>query len=322
MTRSIGRRATLALGAATLAAPAIAQSGFPARPIRMYVPWGAGGTTDVQMRALCDAASRRIGQPVIIDNKSGAGGILGAQAMLTDKPDGYTLGQMPVSVFRTPLMSSRPMYDPVKDFTYIVHLCGYLFGVVVRADAPWKTFPEFLDYAKKNPGKINYGTPGIGTSLHLTMERIAAERELDWTHVPFRGFAENMNALLGGTIDVLADSSGWSQLVEDGKCRLLVTWGEQRAKRFPDAPTLREVGIDIVSASPYGIGGPKGMDPGVVKAVHDGFKDALEDPAHLAVLDRFDMPLMYKNTADYQAFVRQQIEEDRAMIQRLGLKVN
>lgn len=322
MTRTIGRRAALALGAASLAAPAIAQAGYPNKPIRMYVPWGAGGTTDVQMRALCDAAGRRIGQPVIIDNKSGAGGILGAQAMLTDRPDGYTLGQMPVSVFRTPLMSSRPMYDPLADFTYIVHLCGYLFGVVVRADAPWKTFPEFLDDAKKNPGKINYGTPGIGTSLHLTMERIAAERGLDWTHVPFRGFAENMNALLGGTIDVLADSSGWAQLVEDGKCRLLVTWGEARAKRFPAAPTLREVGIDIVSASPYGIAGPKGMDPGVVRAVHDAFKEALADPAHRAVLDRFDMPLMYKNTADYQAFVRQQIEEDRAMIQRLGLKLN
>jgi tripartite-type tricarboxylate transporter receptor subunit TctC len=322
MTLRIGRRAALALGAVTLAAPAIAQAGFPSRPIRMYVPWAPGGTTDVQMRALCDAASRRAGQPVIIENKSGAGGILGAQAMLSDKPDGYTLGQMPVSVFRTPLMSSRPMYDPLTDFTYIIHLCGYLFGVVVRADAPWKTFPEFLDYAKKNPGKINYGTPGIGTSLHLTMERIAAERELDWTHVPFRGFAENMNALLGGTIDVLADSSGWSQLVEDGKVRLLVTWGEQRAKRFPDAPTLREVGIDIVSASPYGIGGPKNMDPAVVRTIHDVFKEALNDPAHLTVLDRFDMPLMYKNSADYQAFVRQQIEEDRAMIQRLGLKLN
>ena len=322
MTHPIGRRAALALGAATLGAPAIAQPAFPSRPIRMYVPWGAGGTTDVQMRALCDAAARRMGQPVVIDNKSGAGGILGAQAMLSDKPDGYTLGQMPVSVFRTPLMSSRPMYDPVNDFTYIVHLCGYLFGVVVRADAPWKSFPEFLEHAKANPGKVTYGTPGVGTSLHLTMERIAAERGLDWTHVPFRGFAENMNALLGGTTDVLADSSGWSQLVEDGKLKLLVTWGEARANRFPDVPTLREVGIDIVSASPYGIAGPKNMDAGLVRAIHDGFKAALEDPAHLAVLERFDMPVMYKNTEDYRTFVRQQIEEDRAMIQRLGLKLN
>jgi tripartite-type tricarboxylate transporter receptor subunit TctC len=134
--------------------------------------------------------------------------------------------------------------------------------------------------------------------------------------------AENMQALLGGQIDALADSSGWAQLVEDGKLRLLVVWSEQRAKRFPDVPTLREVGIDIVSASPYGIAGPKGMDPGVVKALHDIFKDALNDPAHLAVLDRFDMPVMYKDTKDYNAFVRQQVEEDREMIRKLGLKVN
>jgi tripartite-type tricarboxylate transporter receptor subunit TctC len=322
MTHRIGRRAALALGTATFAAPAIAQAPFPNRPIRMYVPWAPGGTTDVQMRALCDAASRHAGQPVIVENKSGAGGILGAQAMLNDKPDGYTLGQMPVGVFRAPLMSSRKMYDPVNDFTYIIHLCGYLFGVVVRADAPWKTFPELLDYAKKNPGKINYGSPGVGTSLHLTMERIASERGIDWTHIPFRGIAENLNALLGGQIDVLADSSGWAQLVEDGQALLLVTWGEERTKRFPAVPTLREVGIDIVSASPYGIAGPKNMDPAVVRRLHDIIKEALYDPAHLAILERFDMPVMYKDTATYQAFVRQQIEEDRAMIEKLGLKLN
>ena len=322
MTIRHGRRAMLALGAGALAAPAIAQPAWPARPIRMYVPWAPGGTTDVQMRALCEAASRRIGQTVVPENKSGAGGILGAQAMLTDRPDGYTLGQMPVSVFRTPLMSSRPMFDPVGDFTYIVHLTGYLFGVVVRADAPWNTFADFLDHARRNPGKVNYGTPGVGTSLHITMERIAAEKGLDWTHIPFRGVAENMAALLGGQIDATADSSGWSQLVQDGKLKLLVTWGEERAKRFPEVPTLREVGIDIVSASPYGIAGPKGMDAGLVRAIHDGFKAALEDPAHLAVLERFDMPVMYKDTTDYQAFVRQQIEEDRVMIQKLGLRIN
>ncbi|HYI81903.1 MAG TPA: tripartite tricarboxylate transporter substrate binding protein, partial [Acetobacteraceae bacterium] len=270
MSPCIGRRAALALGGASLgvaaastavARSASAQSGFPNRPVRMLIPWAPGGTTDVQMRALCDAASRRLGQPVVPENKSGAGGILGAQALVSERPDGYALSQMPISVFRYPAMSSRPPFDPVADFTYVVHLCGYLFGVVVRAEAPWKTFPEFLDHAKRNPGKVNYGTPGAGTSLHITMEQVAEKRGLDWTHVPFRGAAENMQALLGGQIDALADSSGWAQLVEDGKLRLLVTWGEARAKRFPEVPTLREVGIDIVSASPYGIAGPKGMDP-------------------------------------------------------------
>jgi tripartite-type tricarboxylate transporter receptor subunit TctC len=321
MLPTIGRRAALALGAATLAAPAIAQAAYPNRPIRMYVPWAPGGTTDVQMRALCDAASRRAGQPVVVENKSGAGGILGAQAMLHDKPDGYTLGQMPVTIWRTPLMSSKPMYDPVNDFTYIIHLCGYLFGVVVRADSPWKTFPEFLDHAKQRQGEVTYGTPGVGTSLHITMERIAGDRGIDWTHVPFRGFADNLQALLGGQTDALADSSGWAELVQSGKLRLLVTWGEERAKRFPEVPTLREVGIDIVSASPYGIAGPKGMDPGVVRALHDAFKEALYDPQHTAILDRFDMPVMYKGPEDYAAFVRQQYEEDKRMIEKLGLKL-
>ena len=330
MSPCIGRRAALALGggvarlaaaSAAVARPASPSPDFRTGPIRMLIPWAPGGTTDVQMRALCDAASRRLGQPVVPENKSGAGGILGAQALLAEKPDGYALAQMPISVFRYPAMSSRPPFDPVADFTYVVHLTGYLFGVVVRAEAPWKTFAEFLDHAKRNPGKVNYGTPGAGTSLHITMEQIAEKRGLDWTHVPFRGAAENMQALLGGQIDAAAESSGWAQLVQDGKLRLLVTWGEERAKRFPEVPTLRETGIDIVSASPYGIAGPKGMDPGVVRVLHDAFKEALYDPIHLAVLDRYDMPVMYKNSADYTAFVRQQAKEEGEMVRKLGLKV-
>jgi tripartite-type tricarboxylate transporter receptor subunit TctC len=323
----IGRRAALALGGASLAGaaaparPAVAQSGgFPSRPIRMLIPWAPGGTTDVQMRVLCEAASKRLGQTVVPENRSGAGGILGPQALLNEKPDGYALAQMPISVFRYPAMSSRPPFDPAADFTYVIHLTGYLFGVVVRAEAPWKTFAEFLDHAKRNPGKVNYGTPGAGTSLHITMEQIAEKRGIDWTHVPFRGLAENMQALLGGQIDATADSSGWAQLVQDGKLRLLVTWAEERAKRFPDVPTLRETGIDIVSASPYGIAGPKGMDPGVVRVLHDAFKEALYDPSHTAILDRFDMPIMYKDSADYTAFARQLAKEEGDMVRKLGLK--
>ena len=328
MAYSISRRATLALGAAaSLASAATAQPKFPARPIRLIIPWGPGGTTDVQLRALCDAASRRLqaigaGVSVVPENKSGAGGVLGAQALLSERPDGYVLSQMPISVIRNPLMAAKPAFDPTTDFTYVIHLTGYLFGVVVRADAPWKTFEEFLDHAKRNPDKVNYGTPGVGTSLHLTMERIAGQRGIEWTHVPFRGVADNMLALLGGKIDATADSSGWGQLVQEGKLRLLCTWGEARAKRFPEVPTLKETGIDIVSISPFGIAGPKGMDPAVVRALHDLFKAALEDPGHLAVLERLDMPVMYMGSEDYTAFVRRQVTEERALIDRLGLKIN
>jgi tripartite-type tricarboxylate transporter receptor subunit TctC len=323
----ISRRGALALPLATglaapLAAPAYAQQNFPNKPIRMIVPWGAGGTTDVQMRAFCEAAGRRLGVAIVIENRSGAGGVLGAQLLLSTQPDGYVLSQMPISVFRQPLMNSRALFDPLTDFSYIIHATGYLFGIVVQANAPWQNLGELIEAARREPGKLNYGTPGVGTSLHLTMEQIARLQRIEWTHIPFRGVAENMQNLLGGQIQITADSSGWVPMVEEGRLRCLATWGEARAKRFPNVPTLRESGIDIVSISPYGLAGPKNMDPGIVRVLHDAFKDALFDPSHIAVLDRYDMQPNYKNSADYTAFVRQTMEEERKLIQELGIRLS
>ena len=162
----------------------------------------------------------------------------------------------------------------------------------------------------------------MGSSLHITMEQIAERLGIQWTHVPFRGGAENQQATLSGTIDATADSTSWGPLVEAGRLRLLVTWGARRAKRFPEVPTLREVGIDIVSASPYGFAGPKGMDPGVVRTLHNAFKAALFDPAHLAVLERYDMEPAYMGSEDYAAFARRLYQEEGEMIRRLGLRVD
>ena len=319
-----GRRGLVAgaaaLAAGALARPALAQERFPARPIRVFVPFAPGGSTDVQMRALAEAASRRFGQPVVVENRSGAGGILGAQALIGTRPDGYTLAQMPVSVFRYPQMVAKPPFDPTKDFSWVLQLTGYLFGVVVRADAPWQSFEELLAHAKANPGKVTFGTPGTGTSLHITMEQIAQERGIEWTHVPFRGVAEDLQALLAGQIQVSADASAWSELVKDGRLRLLCTWGAERAKRFPEVPTLRELGLNVVSESPYGLAGPAGMDAAVVRALQDGFRDALHDPIHMGVLERYDMPVAYLNSADYAAAAQKQYVEDGEMIRRLGLK--
>jgi tripartite-type tricarboxylate transporter receptor subunit TctC len=326
-TPIFGRRAalgaTLGLGAAALSGPALAQPRFPDRPIRLLVPWSAGGPTDVQVRALAEVARPHLGQPIVVDNRPGAGGILGAQALASGtRPDGYTLSQMPVGVFRHPQMVARPPFDPMKDFTWIIHLTGYLLGVVVRAEAPWRDFREFLDHAKASPGEATYGTPGVGTSQHITMEQIAERQGVDWVHVPYRGTSESVQALLGGQIDAVADTSGWGELVQDGRLRLLCVWSEERAKRFPEAPTLREQGVDIVSVSPYGLAGPKGMDPAVVKTLHDAVKAALFDPTHLAVLERYDMLPAYLSGEDYAAFARRQYEEAGVMIRRLGLRIN
>ena len=132
-------------------------------------------------------------------------------------PDGYTLAQMPITALRVPLLSARPPFDPLTDFTWIIQLTGYLFGVVVRADAPWRSFREFLDDAKSHPGRIVYGTPGAITTPHLVMERIAAREGIAWVHVPFRGTSENLEALLAGRLDAAADASGWATQVQAGR---------------------------------------------------------------------------------------------------------
>ncbi|MCW8086753.1 Bug family tripartite tricarboxylate transporter substrate binding protein [Sabulicella glaciei] len=325
MTRLTRRSALATLGAmggaSTLSMPALGQSRFPDRPIRLIVPWPPGGSTDGQMRAIAEVASRHLGQPIVIENKPGAAGTLGALALKDARPDGYTLAQMPISVFRLPHMMDRPNFDPLKDFTYVIHVTGYLFGVVVRADRPWRTWQDFLAYAKENPGKVTYGSPGVGSSLHITMEQIAQRLGINWVHVPFRGGAENMQATLAGTIDATADSTGWAPLVEAGRLRLLVVWSAERSKRFPEVPTLRETGIDIVSASPYGFAGPAGIDGGVVETLHNAFHQALFDPTHLQVMERFDMAPWYMGSAEYTAFAERLYREEGEMVRRLNLRI-
>jgi tripartite-type tricarboxylate transporter receptor subunit TctC len=295
---------------------------YPNRPVHMIIPFAPGGASDFVGRILQPGLSESLGQPIVIDNRPGVSGTLGAQAVKDARPDGYTLTQMPISVFRLPQMMQRPNFDTMNDFTWIIHVTGYLFGVVVRADRPWRTWQDFIAYAKANPGKVTYGTPGVASSLHITMEQIAQRLGIEWTHVPFRGGAENQQATLAGTVDATADSTGWAPLVEAGQLRLLVVWSSERAKRFPDVPTLRETGIDIVSESPYGFAGPKGMEPAVVRRLHDAFKEALYDPAHLQTLERLDMQPVYLNSEDYAAFARRLWQEEGEMIRRLGLRLN
>jgi tripartite-type tricarboxylate transporter receptor subunit TctC len=223
----------LAAGLAVAAPFGAAQAqSFPARPVTLIVPWPAGGSTDVGMRALASATERHLGQSIVVENRPGGSGTLApGQMAATAKPDGYTVAQIPITVFRFPFMQ-KTSFDPGTDFTYVIGVSGYTFGVVVNDDAPWRTFEAMIADAKANPGKINYGSPGTGTSLHIAMEQIARRQGIQWTHIPFKGNSEAMNALLGHHIDAVADSSGWAQLVNAGRFRLLVTWGVARTKNW------------------------------------------------------------------------------------------
>ncbi len=293
---------------------------FPSRPVTLIVPFAAGGTTDVGLRALATATEKHLGQSIVVENKTGAGGVLGPLQMATSgKPDGYTIAQIPITVFRYPF-TRKTTFDPVNDLSYIMSLSGYTFGIVVKKDAPWATFQEFLADAKANPGKISYGTPGAGTTLHLTMEQLAKQRGIKWTHVPFRGTSESTTALLGGHISSVADASGWAPLVNDGQLRLLVIWTDKRAKSWPNVPTLKEAGIAMVSNSPFGLAGPKGMDPKVVKILHDAFRKGMEEPAYLETIAKIDQEQFYLNTADYRAFVTRTVAEQKQLMEELGFK--
>jgi tripartite-type tricarboxylate transporter receptor subunit TctC len=273
------------------------------------------------MRAIAAIAEKHLGGRIVIENKPGVSGTLGAQALAQGaRADGYTIAQMPITVFRLPHMM-KTNFDPASDFTWIIHLTGYTFGVVVRSDSPWKNWGELIAYAKANPGKVTYATPGNGTSLHMTMEDIALREGIKWVQVPFKGYAEGAAALLGGHVDVHADSTGWAEQVNGGRLRLLNTWGAQRTKRWPAVPTLRDLGYPIVSNSPYGLAGPKGMDPAVVKALHDAFRKALEDPDYQKTLDKFDQDAYYLNSADYAALAKKTYDEEGVAIKRLGLKM-
>jgi tripartite-type tricarboxylate transporter receptor subunit TctC len=316
-------RTFLALVAALFvlgAAPSSHAQDYPNRPVTLVVPWPAGGTTDIGMRALASATEKYLKQKIVIENRPGAAGVLGPQQVAQSAaPDGYTLVQIPITVFRFPFMRKTTL-DPATDFTYIIGVSGYTFGVVVRSDAPWKTFRELIDYARANPGKINYGTPGAGTTLHITMEQIAKQQGIKWVHVPFKGTPETTGALLGGHIDAVADATGWSSLVDSGQLRLLVLWTATRSKNWPDVPTLREAGIDMVSNSPFGIAGPKGLDPAVVKIIHDAFKKGAEDPAYLEATAKLDQEPAYMSSDDYRRYVAVQLVEQKKLIEELGLK--
>lgn len=317
--RRASRRLFLAGGSALLARPALAQGSFPERPIRLLIPWPPGASADVFLRALAEQAGRRLGQLVLPENRPGASGTLGAAALKDARPDGYTLAQIHTGVFRAALATDRPTYDPLTDFTFILQLSGSVHGIVVRSDSPWRSFQDFVAHARVSPGRVTYGTLGPTSIQHIVMLDIAQRLGIQLEHVPYRGGGELYTGLLSRQVDAVADASGWAPMVQDGQFRLLVVWGSQRMPRFPEVPTLQESGVDLAVNSPYGIGGPRGMDAAVVARLHDAFKGALFDPATRAVMERFNMPMFYLNTPDYDAASRWQHEIERENLRRLGM---
>lgn len=317
------RRHLVQLAAATVAAfsmGAHAQS-FPSKPIRLVIAFPAGGPTDITMRQLAENAGKVLGQPVIVENKPGAGGTLPAQQLQMSPADGYMLAQIPLGVFRLPY-TTKISWDPVKDINYVINVTGYAFGIVVPTDSPIKSWADFVSYAKANPGKLSYGSTGTLTSPHLTTELIAQKAGIQLNHIPYKGSAELSAAITGGHIMAAADSTGFAPLVQAGKLRVLNTWGDKRLDKFPDAPTLKELGLDVVQNSPFGIGVPRDTPPDVVKKLHDAFKKAMEDPSYVQALARYDMLPNYMDSQQYTRFAQETFRTEKALVEKLGLVKN
>ncbi len=309
-----------ALTSGPAAAPVLAQPpvSFPVRPVTLWVPWPAGGATDLTMRVLAELASQRLGQKVLIENRSGAGGTLAMPVLQQAAPDGYTIAQLPQPVFRAPHVQ-KVLWDPLRDTTPILQLTGVTFGIVVPAGSALRSLDDLFAFARAHPGELTVATNGAGTTPHVVMDELFDKRGLSYTHVPYKGTAEQMIAVSSGQVMVGVNSNGFAPFVDSGKLRLLVTFGEHRTRRWPQVPTLKELGHGIVAMSPYGLAAPRGTPPAVIKVLHDAFKAALLDPAHVAELAKYDQEPAYLGSDDYGRAMKDTFAAERKVVERMGL---
>lgn len=321
MSFPIRRRNVLTgLGAAALlASPLVRAQPLFSKPITLLMGVPPGGSLDTQARALAESVSKQLQQTVVVVSRPGVGSTLAPTSMSQSAPDGHTLAIMPTALFRLPHLQ-KVNFDPLKDFTYIINVTDQPFALLVRADAPWKNMQDFLAHARNNPGKVNYGTMGAGTTMHISMESMARQAGVKLNLIPFKGVSDTYTALLGGHIDSLANT-GFVPSIEAGKARLLAVLNDRRLKRWPDVPTLRDLGYKAAAKGGWGIGGPKGMDPKVVQALHDAFKVAMADPAFLRSVEQEEQVLIPMEPPAYTAWAAQEYERERREIAELGIKL-
>jgi tripartite-type tricarboxylate transporter receptor subunit TctC len=281
-------KAVLKAGAAAcIAAIGLIHSGaqaqsYPTKPIRLIVPFAAGGTTDIVARAVSDALGRELGQPVVVENRGGGGGVIGADALAKSTPDGYTLGIATVSTMATnPATNARNPYDPLKDFAPITNLVNVPNVLTVNPKVPAKSLKEFVALLKSNPGKYSYASAGKGSISHLDGELFKDITKTDMVHIPYRGSGPALNDTLAGQVNAQFDNLPSSMpFIQAGKLRALAVAAPKRVEGLPDVPTFAEAGMkDMNNMAWYGLVAPANTPAAIVTRVHDAAVKALQDPA-------------------------------------------
>jgi len=283
-----------------------AQAEYPDRPVTIIVGNEAGGTADVITRALALGSEKPLGKPIIVENKGGGGGAVALGALVSGKPDGYALCAVPNdALVNTPLMQKVP-FKPLKSFIPIIgHSASENTALLVKSDAPWTSFKEFVEYAKKNPGKIKYSSAGVGTGMHTAMEYVAHQDGIKWVHVPYKGTAPARTAILGGHVDACSSGVDWQPFVQSGQLRVLVTHGRKRLPNFPNVPTLKELGYDFVSDTIHGIVGPAGLPPDVVKKLEAAFTKGIETPEFKMAQEKLSLTPVYYDSKEFDRHLKE-----------------
>lgn len=278
---------------------------YPSKQIECIVGYPPGGVSDTTFRVLCKAAEKHLNQPLVLVNKPGVSGALSMSYISMQKPDGYQVSYSTAGALIFVPFFEKVTYKAAEDFSYIMGYGYQLHGLTVRSDAPWKTFKEFVEYAKKNPGKVKYGSYSPVSSTYIAMDLIGKKEGIDWTHIPYKGDNPGVTALLGGHLDALASASGQLPYARSGKLKFLAIFNTYPSKSFPSVPTLKALGYDFPMISDIttsqGVIAPKGLNPEILKKLENAFMKAGSDPAFVKIMETLECPLVIKNGADYKA---------------------
>jgi tripartite-type tricarboxylate transporter receptor subunit TctC len=292
MDRQVRRRGLLLAGTAFACglhgAAALAQPGYPNRPLRLVVGAAPGGNVDLTARIVARRLGELLGQPVVVENRVGAGGAIAFNAVRQSAPDGYTLLLAPTGFTTAVALNPNAGYDPVRDFTAIGGVSQFAYAIAVAAGAPWATLPELLAAARTKPGAIGYGTGGIGSGQHLVAELLAAAAGVQWLHVPYKGGAAPVTDLVGGQIPMVVEiESVLAPHVRAGRVRVLATTGAARSPLLPEVPTVAEAGVrDFAVQGWLGVLGPRGLAPEPVARLAAALRQTLADAEVIAAIEK------------------------------------